>query len=137
MFAGAAWAWRSAPAQIPIHSNIAGQIDGYGSKFTGLLLLPIVALAAYALIGRTVVLRRETFDDAAMSALSWFRLTYVALMAGVFCVIIAEARGWNSNMNYVVLPLLALVMITSANLVVQLRRLKATNTSPPDGGLRV
>jgi uncharacterized membrane protein len=137
MFALAIWTWPSAPAQIPLHWNIAGQIDGYGSKFTGLLLLPIVALAGYALIGLTPVLRREKFDDAAMSALSWFRLTYVALMAGVFCVIIAEARGWNSNMNYVVLPLLALVMITSANLVVQLRRLKATNTSPPGSGLRV
>ena len=133
MFAGAAWAWPSAPAQIPIHWNIAGQIDGYGSKFTGLLLLPIVALAGYALIGRTAVLRREKFDDAAMSALSWFRLTYVALMAGVSCVIIADARGLNINMNYVVFPLVALFWIAIGNLLVQSGRSKIAKTTPPSG----
>lgn len=137
MFAVAAWAWPSAPAQIPIHWNLAGQIDGYGSKFTGLLLMPIVALAGYALIGLTAVIRPGQFQRRVMSALSWFRLAYVIVMAGAFGVIVADARGANLNMNYVIFPVLALMMIASANLVVQLSRNKPARTAPPGGGIRI
>ena len=137
MFAAAAWVWPSTPAQIPIHWNIAGNIDGYGSKFSGLWLMPIVALAGYALIGLMAVIRPEQFDGRAKSALSWFRLAYVIVIAGVFGVIVADARGANLNMNYVIFPVLAVMMIASANLVVQLSRLKMSKTAPPGGGIQV
>jgi uncharacterized membrane protein len=137
MFAVAAWAWPSAPAQIPIHWNIAGQINGYGSKFTGLLLMPIVVLAGYALIALTAVIRPEQFEGPVMSALSWFRLAYVIAMAGAFGVIVADARGATLNMNYVIFPVLAVMMIASANLLVQLSRLKMSKTAPPGGGIQV
>jgi uncharacterized membrane protein len=137
MFALAVWTWPSAPAQIPIHWDITGQINGYGSKATGLLLMPIVGLAGYALIGMTAILRPGQFDGRAMSALSSFRCAYVMMMAGVFGVIVADARGANLNMNYVVFPLLALMMIASANLIVQLSRFKAAKAAPPGGGIRI
>jgi uncharacterized membrane protein len=138
MFAGAVWAWPSASAQIPIHWNIAGQIDGYGSKFS-LLLMPIIATAGYALIGLTAAIRPEKFDSAAMSALSWFRCTCVYLMGAVFCVVVSDTLyGANLiNMNYIVFGPLALVMLTSANLIQQLRRLKSIRSAPPRGGIRV
>ena len=41
MFALAVWTWPFAPSQIPIHWDITGQINGYGSKLVGLFLLPI------------------------------------------------------------------------------------------------
>jgi uncharacterized membrane protein len=137
MFALAIWTWPSSPAQIPIHWDINGQINGYGSKFTGLLLMPIVALAGYALIGLTAVIKPEQFDGRVMNALSWFRLAYVIVIAGAFYVIVADARGANLNMNFVIFPALALMMIASANLILQLGRLKATRTSPPGGGIRI
>ena len=137
MFAVAAWSWPTAPAQIPIHWNIAGQIDGYGSKFVGLLLMPIVALAGYALIGLTAVIRPEQFEGRTMSALSWFRLAYVIVMAGVFGVIVADAGGSNLNMNYVIFPLLAVMMIAIANLLMQLNRIKMAKTASPSGGIQV
>ena len=57
-----------------------------------------------------------------MNALSWFRLAYVLVMAGVFGVIVADVRGANINMNYVIFPLLALMMIAIVNLVMHLNR---------------
>jgi len=137
MFVVAIWAWPTAPAQIPIHWNIAVQIDGYGSKFTGLLLMPVIGLAGYALIGMTAVIRPEQFEGRVMSALSWFRLAYVIVVAGAFGVIVADARGANLNMNYVIFPVLALMMIASGNLLVQLSRLKMSKTAPPGGGIQV
>jgi uncharacterized membrane protein len=137
MFALAAWTWPSAPAQIPIHWDIAGQVNGYGPKAIGLLLMPSVALAGYALIGLSAAIRPEQFDLRAMKALSWFRCAYVTLMAGVFGAMVADIRGANLNMNYVVFPLLALMMIASANLIVQLSRLKGSKAAPPGGGIRI
>ena len=72
-----------------------------------------------------------------MNALSWFRLAYVLVMAGVFGVIVADARGANVNMNYVIFPLLALMMIAIANLLLQSNRNKAAKTTPPGGGIRI
>jgi uncharacterized membrane protein len=137
MFVAVIWVWPSAPAQIPIHWNLAGQIDGYGSKFMGLLLLPAIALAGYALIGLVAIIRAEQFDEPALSALSWFRLTYLALLAGIYFVIVIDIRGGNFNINYIIFSLLALMVLTSANLIQQLRRLKATRTAPPGGGIRI
>ncbi|HYK65384.1 MAG TPA: DUF1648 domain-containing protein [Patescibacteria group bacterium] len=137
MFALAMVTWPSAPARIPIHWNISGQVDGYGSKSVGLLLMPIVALAGYALIGAASLVRRQQFDWSMITALSWFRCSYVILMAGVFGVIVADARGANINMNYVIFPVLALMTIASVNLIFQLSRLKSNKTAPPDGGIQV
>ena len=44
MFALAAITWPSAPDRIATHWNLHGQVDGYGGKFSGLLLLPLLAL---------------------------------------------------------------------------------------------
>jgi uncharacterized membrane protein len=133
MFALGVWAWPAAPAQIPIHWNIAGQINGYGSKFTGLLLMPIVALAGYAVVGLAPTIKPGQFDDRTKGALSWFRLAYVIVMAGVLGVIVADARGANVNMNYVLLPLVALNLIAAANLVLRSAQARAAGTTPPGG----
>lgn len=50
MSVAAAVRWGSVPDRIPIHWNAAGEVDGYGGKFSGLLLLPIVAIGLYLLL---------------------------------------------------------------------------------------
>ncbi len=137
MFAGAIWTWPTAPAQIPIHWDITGQINGYGSKLVGLFLLPSIALAGYALIGLAPAIKPEQFNGRMRSAVSWFRVAYVLLMAGVFGVVVADARGGNVNMNYVVFPLVALVWIAIANLLVRRMQDRIGRTAPPGGGIRI
>ena len=134
MFVLAGLTWPSAPARIPIHWDISGQIDGYGSKFTGLLLMPLVALAGYTLIGLAPVLKPEQFDERATNALSWFRLAYVIVMASVFGVIVGDIRGANLNMNYVILPALGLMLVAVVNLLAHLKR---TRTSRPGAGIQI
>ena len=134
MFAVAIWTWPSAPAQIPIHWDITGQVNGYGSKVVGLFLLPVIAVAGYALIGWAP--RFNPARPVEWNALSWFGAAYVLLMAGVFGVVVADARGSNVNMNYVVFPLVALLWIAIVNLLVRSGRAKAARTAPP-GGIQV
>lgn len=50
MFILAAVRWGSVPDQIPVHWNAAGEVDGYGGKFVGLLLVPIMTAALYPLL---------------------------------------------------------------------------------------
>ena len=50
MFAAAAIAWPHAPDRIPVHWNINGEVDRYGGRFEGLLLMPLVALGMYVLM---------------------------------------------------------------------------------------
>ncbi|CCF82597.1 SdpI family protein [Nitrolancea hollandica] len=50
MFVAAAVVWPTAPDRLPIHWNAQGQVDGYGGKFEGLLLLPLLTLGIYVLL---------------------------------------------------------------------------------------
>ncbi len=50
MFAAAATRWGSVPERIPIHWNAAGEVDGYGGRFVGLLLTPIITIGLYLLL---------------------------------------------------------------------------------------
>jgi uncharacterized membrane protein len=50
MFAAAAVRWGSVPDRIPVHWNAAGEVDGYGGKFEGLLLVPLLAVGLYLLL---------------------------------------------------------------------------------------
>jgi uncharacterized membrane protein len=49
IWALAAWAWPRASDHIPVHFNLAGAADRYGSRVEGLLILPIVATLLYAM----------------------------------------------------------------------------------------
>src|SRR5689334_21153064 len=50
MFAIAFASWSTAPDRIPMHWNDEGQIDRFGGKAEGLLLLPIVTAGLYVLL---------------------------------------------------------------------------------------
>ena len=50
MFVAASVVWPTAPDQLPVHWSIQGQADGFGGKFEGLLLLPLVTLGIYLLL---------------------------------------------------------------------------------------
>lgn len=50
MFLAAALRWSSLPDRLPVHWNAAGQVDGYGGKFSALLLVPLVAVGVYLLL---------------------------------------------------------------------------------------
>jgi uncharacterized membrane protein len=103
MFAVAAASWPAAPERMPIHWNIHGEVDGYGSRFVGLLLLPIVALGVYALM---VVLPR--FDPLRANYASFagaynlIRIAILAFLAGIYVVTVLAALGYSINMTTVV-----------------------------------
>jgi uncharacterized membrane protein len=94
MFALAAASWPYVPERIPVHWNLQGEVDRYGGKFTGLLLLPLATLGLYALF---LVLPR--FDPGRANyrtfagAYNVIRIALVAFLAALYTATVLAAFG--------------------------------------------
>ena len=122
MFAAAAWSWSRVPDRIPIHWNAAGEIDGYGGRFMGLLLVPLIALGCYALF---FVL--PMFDPGKQNYAS-FQAAYHAIrnaLVGFFGLLyagtIAAAHGRQFNMTTLIMPALGVMFIILGNVMSKIR----------------
>lgn len=77
MFTGSALVWPTAPDQIPVHWNASGQVDRYGGRTEGLLLLPLVTLGIY------LAMRYMPRIDPGRANYARFVGAYGALRAGI------------------------------------------------------
>lgn len=83
-----------APDRIPIHWNAKGEVDGWGSKWVGLLIVPAITIAFYGLL-----LWIPRWDPARKNyerfagAYYVLRLAILLMMAGMHVVLVAAAVG--------------------------------------------
>lgn len=99
MFVLAALIWPSAPDRIPIHWNAAGEVDGYGGKAEGLLLLPATALGLYLLLlflPRADPGRANYLQFAGVYAL--IRIAVLVLLAAIYGFVLLWIRGVEVDM---------------------------------------
>ena len=90
MFAAALVVWPSAPSEIPVHWNASGQVDRYGGKFEGLLLLPLMALGLYLLMRYLPNVDPGRVNYARFGgAYTAIRAGVLMLMAGIYGMVIA------------------------------------------------
>jgi uncharacterized membrane protein len=86
MFVASLVVWPGAPDQIPVHWNIHGSVDRYGSKAEGLLMLPALALGLYLLM------RILPKVDPGRANYARFGGTYLILRTGII-VVMAAVHG--------------------------------------------
>ena len=102
MFAVAAWAWPQVPDQIPIHWNIHGEVDGYGGKFIGLLLLPMIVAGIYCLMIVVPLVDPGRGNYANFSrAFNVIRMALVFFMAAIYGAAVVAAFGRPVDMTTV------------------------------------
>jgi uncharacterized membrane protein len=102
MFAAAAFMWSSAPAQIPVHWNGSGQIDRYGGRFEGLLLLPLMALGLYLLLRFLPMLDPGRANYARFGgAYATIRIGILTLLALIYTVVLVSITRGPVNMSSV------------------------------------
>ena len=90
MFAAALIMWPTAPSDIPVHWNAGGEVDRYGGKFEGLLLLPLMALGIYLLMRYLPNIDPGRINYARFGgAYTAIRAGVLLLMAGVYAMVIA------------------------------------------------
>jgi uncharacterized membrane protein len=122
MFAVAAWAWPQVPDRLPVHWNIKGEVDGWGGKFMGLLLLPLTVLGIYLL---TAVLplvdpRRANYANFA-KAYNAIRIAFAAFMAIVYGATVTAAFGHRVDMNTIILVAIAVLFFVIGNFMSKIR----------------
>jgi immunity protein, SdpI family len=108
MFILAVMAWPSAPDRLPVHWNWAGEVDRYGGRFEGLLLMPLIATGVYLL------LLFAPRIDPGRANYPGFRGTYVfirtavlAVMAGLYVLVHLSIRGRSVDMQSAVPALIS------------------------------
>ena len=90
MFAAALIMWPTAPSNIPVHWNASGEVDRYGGKFEGLLLLPLMALGIYLLMRFLPNIDPGRVNYARFGgAYTAIRTGVLLLMAGIYGIVIA------------------------------------------------
>ena len=122
MFVTSAVTWPLAPERIPTHWNFAGEVDGYGSKGFGLLILPITAVLLFALL---ILLpridsRRANFERFE-NTYRILRNTLMALMAGINVLVALSARGIAIDVGTILILLVGLSAMVIGNYLGKIR----------------
>lgn len=112
MFGLAAWTWPTAPDKVPVHWNLAGEVDRYGGKAEGLLILPGMALLIYVLLRALPRLdpRRENYARFAGSYTA-MRLGILGLLFAIDGVMLLTLRGVAVDVGLVVGGLVGLLLV--------------------------
>lgn len=122
MFLGAIITWPAAPEGIPVHWNIQGEVDRYGGRFEGLLGIPLLALAVYALM---LVVPR--FDPGRANyaqfgaAYGTLRLALLAVLAVLYGVVLLWVWGYEVQVETVVPLAVGTLFMVVGNLLGKVR----------------
>ncbi len=122
MFVVAAVSWQQVPDRIPVHWNLQGEVDGYGGRFMGLLLLPLVTLGIYVLL---LVLPR--LDPGYVNYQSFagtyylIRVTLVVFQAGIYGVTVAAAFGQQVDVGTIISVGVGALMVVLGNVLGKIR----------------
>jgi uncharacterized membrane protein len=122
MFVVAGVAWSHAPDRMPVHWNAAGQVDRWGGKFEGLLLVPFIAVAMYLL---TIFL--PWFDPGRGNyrnfpkAYNAIRISILIFLAAIYSIILLTAFGRSVNVTMVVMFLVGVLFVVIGNYMSKIR----------------
>jgi uncharacterized membrane protein len=115
--------WNRVPNRIPVHWNITGQPDGYGGKFEGLLLMPLIAAGIYLML---IVLpaidpRKENYQRMA-NTYSVIRMAIVVYMSVFSVVLTLVARGAALKIALIVPVMVGALFVILGNYFGKLRQ---------------
>lgn len=120
-----AWAWVQLPADasIPVHWNAAGQVDRYGGKAEGLLLLPAVVVGVLVLFNviRYIDPLRVNIERSGQ-AYRAVLLGTLFFMAVLHVGAVLSAVGYPINIGLLAAPAVGLMFIVMGNYMGKIRR---------------
>jgi uncharacterized membrane protein len=123
MLATAAICWQSVPEKMPIHWNASGEVDGYGGRFMGLLLVPIIAAGMYLLL---LFLPRidPGYANYKQFASSYhlIRISLLVYFAAIYGACIAGAYGYPRLLPKLIPLLMGMLFIILGNVMGKIRQ---------------
>ena len=122
MFIVAAIVWPFGPESFPVHWNIRGEVDRYGGKFEGLLLLPLIALAIYGLLRFLPLLDPGRANYSSFqSAYLVIRGSILLLMAVMYACMLLVAFGYHVDIATVIPILIGGLFVVLGNVMGKIR----------------
>jgi uncharacterized membrane protein len=123
MFSIGIFLYDKMPEQMPTHWNFEGEIDGYGSKFTGLLLMPIITLGIYLLMSAIPYIAVYKKNIKAFYFYYFgFKIMFIVYMLILYILTLLPNFDIMINMNYVIMPLVAIILFFSGFLMEKSKR---------------
>jgi uncharacterized membrane protein len=106
------------PDQVPIHWNLKGEIDGYGSKW----LSPIMTIGFYLLfLGMMFIDPKKGNYEKFMGLLYKIRLILTLFFTMVVCLTISAAMGEDVRMDRVLLISVPLLFAFIGNTIISIK----------------
>jgi len=93
MFALGVLSWPEAPDRIPVHWNLAGEVDRWGGRFEGLFAVPLMGAGVYLLL-----LFVPRIDPGRANYAS-FRQAYDVVRLSVLVVLAAVHASMNASLH--------------------------------------
>lgn len=122
LWAFSLWSVGRLPERVPVHWNLQGQVDGWGSPLSAALLLPALSTGAYLLILAFDWGRMDFKAARAMSPATTrqVRLLLLLLLAGVHGSILWSAMGGGAAPMSRMMILLSIFFVLLGNLMPRL-----------------
>jgi uncharacterized membrane protein len=122
MFVLAAVTWSTAPAQIPVHWGLNGDVDRYGGRLEGLLMPPSLAVFVYVLMLFLPMVDPGRANYARFAGAYYaIRVSVLAVIALIYGVIHLTIRGYPIDMPRTVGLLVGGIFFVLGNLLGKIR----------------
>lgn len=122
LFIGGMAVYPLLPAQVPMHWNAAGEVDGYGSRLVGAFALPLLTLGLYLLFLLLPAIdpRRDNYPKFA-GVYDLFKWFMVLFFAALHVVILTAALGYNPNVGLIAKLGVGILLVVLGNYFGKLR----------------
>ncbi|MBO8168674.1 MAG: SdpI family protein [Thermoanaerobacteraceae bacterium] len=118
----AIWVYPQLPEQVPMHWNVKGQVDSYGSRFKGAFAIPLLNLALYFLFIYLPQLDPKRENYAKFSEVyRVLRYLIHVFLEVLYVVIILTALGYQVPVGRVIPGAVALLLVIIGNFMGRLR----------------
>jgi len=110
------------PEQVPMHWNIAGEIDGWGSKTMGAFMLPVTMVGMYILfLGLPYLDPRQKRYEQFSKIYHGFKAIILLFMAIMYFLIGANTLGYNVPIGTLVPILVGILFILIGNYTAKIK----------------
>jgi uncharacterized membrane protein len=97
------------PERVAIHWGLSGEADGYGSRFMGLFLIPVISLLFLPLMMVLPRLDPSGGIERFRGGYDWFMFGFLAYMAYIQGLTLAWNLGWRFSFMRMLAPAMGLL----------------------------
>jgi len=110
-----AYYWNVLPEEVPIHWNAKGEPDGWGSKWWGISLMPLINIVMYFFLGALPMLAAKKNIPQFWNTIEVIRLLMVGFFFCIFGLTLLFCLGSSVNISLGVICLVLVLFMVLGN----------------------